>query len=290
MCSVFLGAAFSLPKVSAQEKAEVLIPATDLEYKSLVSPIDVYHDDSVTAIIHNGYLLLNVNGQYRSPLTNFESLKQVEKFTDGTLLVSNNGGIYLIDLNSSITSTPLTASNGNNIGGNYFDLNLEYMITAFGNDGLIYKRASNEMVYIGKFTLDGDKPVAINENNQIFFVNNGIYSVNAKTPTENTVKISDASPVKMIAKGNEVFYLLDNDSAVYKLDLSNGNTVTKLTASQPDYDLGNLERPSGLAFKGENLLVTDTKLNAVQEFDIENGYFQELEENEEKYVPKFDEE
>jgi uncharacterized Fe-S radical SAM superfamily protein PflX len=28
----------------------------------------------------------------------------------------------------------------------------------------------------------------------------------------------------------------------------------------------------------------------IEEFDIENGYFQELEENEEKYVPKFDEE
>lgn len=266
----FIGASFTLPQTYAQEKTAIYLPSSDLEYKTLTAPSDVYHDDEVTAIIHNGALLLYVDGQYKTPLTNFESLKQVKKFNDGTLLISNNGGIYSINLSSPNTNTALVASNGNNIGGNYFDLNSEYMVTAFGNDGLIYTRASNQMVYVGKFTLDGDKPVAINENNQIFFVDNGIYTVNAKTPTENAVKISNVSPVKMIARGSEVFYLLDNDSAVYKLNLSDDNSVTKLTANTPEYDLGNLEKPSGLAFKGENLLITDTKLNAIQEFAIVN--------------------
>ncbi len=270
--SISLGL-INLPKeVFALENnpgAELVLPKSDLEYKALSSPIDVYHDDKITAIINNDSLLINVNGQYKTPITNFNSIKQVKKANDNTLLVSDGGIIYSINISSPNQKTAIKADNGDIIGGNYFDLNENYLVTAFSKVGSIYKRTANEYKFLGKFTLDGDKPIAINNKGEIFFENNGIYTVNSSDVTKTPKKISNASPSKMIANDNYVYYLLSTSEKVYQLNLNNNYELSELTANSPDYDLGNLSSPSGITFKNENLLITDNVINAVQEFKIE---------------------
>ena len=121
-------------------------------------------------------------------------------------------------------------------------------------------------------SLNADKPVAINDRNEIFFYNSdGICKLSANKTSEKPTVLSTDVPSKMIADDNFIYYLTENQTFVTKLSLSD-LTKTQLFVSDIDksYDLGNLISPSGISFKNTNLLLTDTELDAVQEFEIKD--------------------
>ncbi len=258
---------FSFIKPVSAASTQIHLPQTDLEYKALSAPIDAVHSNDYTAIVHDGSLLVYTNGEYKKPVTNFTSIKQVKKLNNATVIVSDNGSLYTIAINNLSTKRAMTDTNNNVIGGNYFDLSSKYLVTAYGTDGAIYAKSINSYTYLSKLALDGDKPVAINENGQIFFVNNGIYMVDATASQDTAVKISDHIPNKMIANNHCVYYLVNGSNNVYKLELSSGH-MYELKANTPDYDLGNLVTPSGISFYNSNLIITDSTQNSVQEFAI----------------------
>lgn len=261
--------------------ATLNFPNTDLEYKELTLPSDVCSDDIVTAIVQNNQsLLIYTDGEYKAPLTNFISIRQVKKADDDTLLVSDNGSIYSIKLSNLADKTSLQATNNDNIGGNYFDISEKYLVTAYGSKGLVYERISSDFEYKGYFSLNGDYPVAINENGDIFFVKDDfrLYTLNVEnlSSPDTQSKISNVSPSKMIADNDYVYYIYNDQ--VCRLSLNSGiTTILPVDGKLTDFQLGNLKTPSGLTFKNNNLFITDSSLNAVQEFkvsanDSDNGY------------------
>lgn len=255
---------FALANSSAVDR---FLPSDNLEYKALDTPIDVYSDDTVTAIAGgNQKLLVHYNGKY-TEIEGFAAIKQVKKFNDTTLLVSDYGNIYTISLTENFLKTELPE-----MGGNYFDVNKEYLIAAYSGTARVYKINNNKFNFLSSFSLDADKPVAINDKNEIFFYNsNGICKLSANKTSEKPVVLTTDAPSKMIADNNFIYYLTENQTYVTKLSISTlEKTNLKVSDIDKDYQLGNLISPSGISFKNNNLLLTDSELNAVQEFKVKN--------------------
>ena len=78
---------------------QTFLPSTNLEFKALNAPINMYSDDKVTAIAQNDQtLLIYQNGQFAQPISQFSAIKDVKKLDDNTLLISDNGTIYTLSL------------------------------------------------------------------------------------------------------------------------------------------------------------------------------------------------
>ena len=93
-CAGFYQTTFLTKAQSISVDSTNFLPQTSLENTELVSPIDVYHDQNVTAIADESQkLLVHHNGNWLSPLTDFQAIKQVKKLNNTTLLVSNAGSI-----------------------------------------------------------------------------------------------------------------------------------------------------------------------------------------------------
>lgn len=277
ICSAFFATGYVLTFADqSSDSVKLYTPLTNLEYKELSSPTDVYSDESVTAIVqgqnNNKSLLIYVNGAYREPLTGFDALKQVKKADQNTLLVSDNGSIYSIDLTSS-SKTPVKDTDNNSIGGNNFDLNGKHLITAYGDTGLVYEKTSDGYRKITNLTVNNTSPIAINENGEIFYINANAYlcKLSANNLSDHTIISNDTvSPVKMIADNDYVYFITGIDSVIYRISV-NGGDIKELSPDGKDakYDLGKLNQPQGLAFRNDNLLVASG--NTVQEFSVKDG-------------------
>jgi len=249
------------------------LPQTDLENTALISPIDVYHDQDVTAIADDTQqLFIHHNGSWFLPLTDFQAIKQVKKLNDTTLLVSNSGSIYSIDL-TQLSTSPASAksplSDGSNIiGGNFFDINDNFLVTTYSTVCLVYNQSQSGFDFFDTFAVKDSTPVAINKNNQIFFVdNNGIAIYETITGNYSSL-CKGVFPSKMIADNNFIYYIDGID--LFMLSTAGGQPV-KLNKSNidDDFDLGVIENPIAISFKGYNLLITDK--DTIQEYKIENN-------------------
>ena len=251
--------------------AELFLPSTDMEYKELADPIDVYSDDKVTAIAQNNQqLLVYQNGTYAEPITSFTAIKQVKKLDDQTLLVSDNGTIYTLSLTDFSKEILYDASEiPALIGGNNFDLNNDYLVSAYSGTAYVYARDGLKFTPMGTFALNANYPVALNDDGLIFYVRTDsyLYCLSVRDLV-NYTKIAEVAPSKMIANNDFVYYAFDNK--ISQIAISNNQKTELPVDAMPEYDLGNLISPSGLTFKNDNLFITDSTLNAVQEFKIEN--------------------
>lgn len=277
VCFLFTTPAF----VRADSGATRMLPSSALEYKSLVAPDDVYSDDSVTAIIQNPTnqstsLLVFTNGQF-SELSH-SALKQVKKLDEQTLLILMNANVYTLDLLTFDLQT-LLASDKTPISGNHFDLNSEYLITSFGTNAFVYQKTENGFSKINKdgFQVIDNSPVAINSNADIFYIDNDGFLWCTDVTNSIKTKISNAKvlenaliPSKMIADNQFVYYLINQK--ICRVSIQNKSILNLLDDGQmQDFDLGNLVTPAGFSFRNGNLLVTDSTLNAVQEFRINDN-------------------
>ena len=168
----------------------------------LNSPISVYSDEQITAIVESGEqkrLLIEYNGVLLSPYTNFTAINQVQKLDSSTLLIYDNGNLYTLSL-PSFQKNQLIA------GGRAFALNSTLLTTISGTSIEIYDRNDNSFtkseVHETIVNAKKDKPITANER-YIFFVNqSGLYKydIDAKISTPFA---SDVFPDEMIA--NEEF-------------------------------------------------------------------------------------
>ncbi len=247
-------------------------PNTVMEYKELSSPDDACYRNGKIAVIDNNKLLVYKNGAYSEQ--QFTSLKQVKFFDDDYLIVSDNQGTpkyYKIAIDD------LTQKEDLNIGGNDFDLNGDYLVSSYGTSIWLYERSSLTSGQDYGNKIDTNTPVCINGDGKIFFVSGGklLYSTVNDMSTE--IHVSDKSPSCILADADYVYYSVENK--IYKKSL-NGNNETELEINTTvydksknpytKYDLGKLFSVTAMSFKSGNLLVTDKRLNAVQEFEIDH--------------------
>ncbi len=242
---------------------ELVLPSSNLEYYELHTPIDAYSDQDITAILQEGKLIFYSNGVYDSLTdTLLEQAKQIKKFDTDTLLLSS--GTITRKFTVSTKTLEEFKINNNTIGSTFFDFNSNYFVTSAGTTVKIFSfNGGNDDKIQNTFT---DSPVAINSNNEIFYVRHNKLEkqkINSSTYTE----LADAVPSMIIANNEYVYYLLNTD--IYRISV-NGGEPQRLTKPQSIFDLGKITTPTSIAFKGENILITGD--DAVQEFRVlENG-------------------
>lgn len=269
-----LGLTFSTNNARANEQAisvNNFIPQSDLENLQLSSPIDVYSDDVVTAVVQDTQqLLIHTNQNSITPNITFTAIKQVKKLDDNFLLVSDNGSIYKIDLTqldgNGTIKTPLFCGS-DIVGGNFFDINPNFLVTAYSTKGAVYSRNNNQLTLLDTFTISDSTPIAINDNGFIFFVNSdGLTKYDYATHTYSRLG-QNVYPTTMIANNEFIYYTYQSN--IYKISVNGGESVplsdTNLDAN---YDLGNINNPVGISFKNNNLLVVQD--DTIQEFKIQN--------------------
>ena len=249
-------------------KTKLFLPNSNIEYYSLSNPIDIYSDDSVTAIVQDDQtLIVYHNGEFKVAVSSFDAIKQVNKFDNDTLIVSDNGPIYKIDI-ETLSKTVLLDADGEPVGANFFDINDDYLVTAYSDSVFIYSLDGNNLNSPISFKANGDCPIAINNSNEIFYINsNGaLMKKVASDLTSETLVLPSASPTKMIADQNFIYYI--QGKIVYRVNHTNFKSEQLSVTAHPEYDLGNLVSPVCIAFKDNNVLIADTELDAVQEFAV----------------------
>ncbi len=268
---------FYMTKKSAFAESEpysapFFLPSSTVEYYQLSSPLDVYMDDDLTVIVQKNDLLLFKDGKWvKSSI--FTDLKQVYRLNDDTLLVSDYNSVYKIELNDLTTKTNVLYKNGNNdetIGAVFFDLNDTHLVTASNSFIYVYELVEGKITNRKPIVNASDKPVAINEKGEIYFINNHgnlCRSLADKTDTTSTIKQS-VNASYMIADNDYLFYI--EDKQVYRYSISDGTTTLLTVVTDGKYELGQSKSPRSIDFYNGNLLIADSELNAVQEFKI-NG-------------------
>lgn len=264
---------FVLAQNSYTSQAQPFLPKSELEYRELNSPIDVYSDESITAIIERSDQSLTVfkDGKFKKTSLDFTDLHQVKKLDDNNLLVSD-GVLYTITLDT-LQKEPFTYNNGGTdepVDATFFDFNGKYLVKVYNTVVVIYKIENS--VPVSKSTIENctKAPVAINENDDIFFVqNNNLCSLSLNAPFMSApdVLLQDTVPSHMIAKENFVYYILNKN--IYKLNILDKTVTNLAVVGDKNYELGNIKTPTSISFNGNNLLITDGEINAIQEFRID---------------------
>ncbi len=257
---------------SNSPNAGLFLPITPMEYNSLNNPVDVYSDDSVTAVAQSdNTLIISKGGKFEQTNASFSDIKLIKKFDDNTLLVADNGSIYKINL-TTLEKSEMRDTEGELVGGQYFDINGNYLITAFSNSVYVYAINNGQLSNKVAFSASGSFPIAITSDNTIFFVKNGnLVSLKANGNLTTPLLIKEGvTPAKMIADNHYLYYIPQDTQSekVCRISLSDHVKTSLTVLGDKNYDLSNLSAPSGLNFKNGNLLITDTDIDAVQEFRV----------------------
>ena len=120
---------------------EFFLPSSNLEYFELTAPIDVYHDNGVTAIVESQELTVYKDGAFTEIGGIFSNLGQVSRFDQNTLVVSDKGSLYKIDLSTLNSKSLITYSNGGvneAVGATYFDHNATHLVTSYSTIVFVY--------------------------------------------------------------------------------------------------------------------------------------------------------
>ena len=183
---ILASALFSLPfivKAGNSITTTAYLPKTKLEYEQLDSPFGSFSCDKVTAIMQatepNNSLLVYFDGAFKE--IDAPQLTEVNLLDDNTLIYSSSSRIIKLDLISfasdptnSLSQYELKQKDQNSdtdLSVAYFDLNAEYLVTAYDNKVSLIKIGENRPS--SEYTIDGGTHVAINDNNEFFYVLDG---------------------------------------------------------------------------------------------------------------------
>lgn len=288
---IFAAFALTMPLFFRTEKVKAatpvtgnrVLPVSDIELTALDSPTNAAYKDSNFAVIVSDGLFVYINEQsYKIPLDAFTTggISQVRFFSNETLFVNNFNIIKKITFTQSGYSIEeLKDKNNDTVSCTYFDVNDKFLITSSGDHGS-YKVYQIENGVIGdsfdKSGISGNKPIAINENDIFFVTKNGTSVIHRKADeslTTNDLEVlKDIVPDVMIANEQYLYYI--KDYKIYRVSVNGGEPQNLMPdgwfSDGENYDLGKLVSPTGLCFKNGNLLISDSSLNAVQEFKIVN--------------------
>lgn len=257
-----------------------VLPVSEMELTALSSPQNVFCLGNTIAIIENSTTLtVFKNGTKINSAVTFTDLGTIKAINENTLYVSDNGSIYRLSISNEELNGKTALQNAattppENIGSD-FDYNGNYLITNNAVKIITYSLNGTSATQVKEFTSKNKSPIAINGVNTIFYVDSD--SNLCKSDINHSVTqtlISNTAITKMIANEEYVYYI--EGSSVYRVSVNGGEPQNlipdngKWFNEGESYDLGKLASPTGLCFRNGNLLISDSSLNAVQEFKIVN--------------------
>ncbi len=268
-------------------KTTPFLPLTYSEYYALSSPIDTAFNNGELAILENDggqnkSIITYSNGTYTkhsSTEYNFGDINQIKYFGD-KLILQDRFRPYLFDYKNGVY-TEIKDDKGADIPCKYFDFNSNYFIALESNTISVYNLVNdNGTPVLSKVTLsittNTDSCVAINDNNKIFYFNEGnlcINNANALSSEPETHTFSSyvlSSACKSVIADNDKLYFSHSAGLGY-FDLSSKQTVN-LVSVGTSKNLGSLFSPRGISLRNGKICVADVGINAITEFDLNGDY------------------
>lgn len=261
-------------------ETDVFLPSGYVEYYELSCPQSVYSSGDKMLITEFNPLdsgsandLLYYDGSEYKVFNGEVKNATYAKIYEHYLILLMRSRLFYIDLNSTekqVEDMNVTVATSFDISGN----------NLVGNDSS----------YVNLYTLadEGTKPVATfvkrldipnttvtaytESGNIIYYVNQSLECYEGATSSSFTINKNIESINYMVEKGGYIYYT--SATGVYKIACSqNAQSILLIGVTEGANDLGYLSAPSGIAFKNGNVLVGDSKLNAVQEIDVSTGKF-----------------
>lgn len=254
--------------VHAMQSYDRVLPILDKESYQLTSPINTYIDEEIVAFIQSDNSLTiykdNTYTHLDKQEKNFFSLKHVERFGNNSLILSDNGTIYKVDLNTFEVS-PLFFEK--NIGGTSFNFNGQCLVTAYGQQMFTYAVDGDTITStpFEPIEISLDTTIAINSTS-VFYIDRDKICMRDFADFNTIKEVYAVVPSKMVAKDDALYYLFD--SKIFRLPLD-GSKLTQLALPTSDFDLGKVVVPTDITFLDDNLIITDKANDSIQEFSIQ---------------------
>lgn len=274
VCSLFAFVSAGVFGARADEpvKATIVNPKSNIEYYALNNPQDAFISENYSAIIQNdtSLLIYDATNGYRESQATFSALKQVKKWGDNGLILTNQAKLCTIDLSAPDTLVPIDDFANIPMNANNFDLNANYLVTVYGGKGFIFSLKGTEIKNVSETNPVNPvkQPITINQDNYIFYVSDAgnLYRCDARDPKNTAFELGKFAPDMMIADTNFVYYILNN--VIYRISVDGGESEELKVLADENFDLGKLSSPNAISFYNGNLLVIDSTLNAIQEFEV----------------------
>ena len=265
------------------QNAISLLPSSDIEYYEFndnVPKKTFFWDNNMAVILENTQthaynilFYLEGKGYTLYDMLDGKTPNQIKKLSDNLIAVVLNNVLYSIDVNDLTKSPQILESNSGPVSGSYFDLNKNHLVTVTGNDVYLYN-LDNLTITDGQKLTDVSAeeltPICINETDELFYTDESSTSlkrINLTTKESSDLLSLTSEKLKFVANANYLFYT--NGVNFYRIDL---NTLEekRLITPTTDFELGGISGANDICFKGNNLVVTDSNIPAIQEFCV-NG-------------------
>lgn len=277
--SVFL--AFTVNKTVFADNYFNVIPfniKTELELTDITSPTDMFIDDEGFTVIDNENITIYSDEVISIPLTVFEGdVKHITKLSGNSYLLIDNAKLRKIVINadnsytvSELKALNLETLNYETITGNVYDFNGNKLVVGFEEKITYYSVDDNySITKLKQFSgVDSNRPVLLNGDSLFYINGNLLYK--STIPEEGdtllntkTVSSSANSISKMIFDSGYIYYI-GTDKNIYKVS-ENGGTITKLSFSSSEFELGTTSNPSALYFYNGHLYIADAN-GSIQQF------------------------
>lgn len=244
------------------------------------APSDAIAFDGGYAIIRTDKTLwISVGGKPFEQFTQVENPTQIKLLDQNTLVLLANNSLNLINLSDLSVSKLLYPNSSSTINGDTFDLKGNYLVVRSGAavylfemEGAIVK-AKVENQLIDELTADNLSPICVNDDGTVFYVkNNALHAL--KENKDVLLDYQSEGEIKnMICHNGQLFFIeyLQNKQVVKKTTFSETPECLEFTYLQTSDQLGKITTPNSLYFCGDNLLISDSGVGAVQEFEISSN-------------------
>ncbi len=242
------------------------------------TPSDTLAFDRGYAIIRTDKTLwLSIDGKEFEQFTNVENPTQIKMLDQNTILLLANNSLNLINISDLSISKLLYPNSTDTINGDTFDVKGNYLVVRSGAAVYLFELEGStvkqkiESQMLADLDVDSLTPICVDQTGRVFFVKgNSVYA--HKDTTTHLVYTTHGEIKNMICQGDMLYFIeyLQNKQVVKKTTFTDNPQDTEFTHEHTDDDLGKLITPTSLCFNGENLLISDSGVGAVQEFAIEN--------------------
>ncbi|MBR5439606.1 MAG: hypothetical protein IKV61_05260 [Clostridia bacterium] len=271
----------------AQLNTVFYLPSSPIEFYDLTAPVGItynngnyafseYYDDKEdnkndvnSIIVYNSTTKSYVKVFDDSSIKNISNVALYNNF----LFYVSGSEIYYIDINN-ITKKPV---NTGVFSSTYISVNENVIITNTNNSIKVYELSTFDgaPVFTFRYSIMAESFIGyIDGGKNIYYQNaNGFYYYSIETSTIYEIfKGENKSAISITDIGNNLYYTTTD--GLYELEKGENKTPKLLLGvDKTSNSLGFLNSPQGVTSKDGKLLISDNKLNCIQEFDVQLNCF-----------------
>ena len=263
------------------------LPSSPIEFYNLTSPVAISYDNGNYAFSEyyddkennqndvNSIIIYNSNTKTYAKVINANSIVNISCIAlyKNFLFYVSGSEIYYLDINN-LDKAPV---NTGIYSSTYISINGNAIILNTNNSIKVYELSidNNAPVFTFRYSIMAESFIGyVDDNKNIYYQNaNGFYYYSIENSTIYEIyKGENKTAISLTSVNNNLYYTTTD--GLYKLEKGENKTPELiLEIDENATSLGSVKRPQGVTSKDGKLLIADSNLNCVQEYDLENNAF-----------------